>query len=295
MISAKVIADSWYWPDHRLTTLECTFHRFILPEVNTHRMFSRNAASSRAIPVAKQIERVKADPALPIFWGKNQAGMSAYEELELGEYDKNNCYWINSPRYDAREEWELASRDAIGSTERLMKIGLHKQLASRLLEPFMWTTMIISATEWDNFFSLRRPPGGVMDPQFPAQPEMQQLAIEMYKAINNSDPMQLGKGEWHLPYLNPEDYNLTIDKKLAISAARCARVSYLTHDGRRDIEKDLELAQKLSENRHMSPFEHQGLVVGDNNFHANFRGYRQYRWFVEEAIRRVTTFDSQDT
>jgi thymidylate synthase ThyX len=277
-IQAKVLCDSWNTATQdRLTTLEVKFHRFILPEVLTHRMFSRNAASSRAIPVAKQIAAVEEDPALPIFWGKNQPGMSASEEVDFDRLD-SRCHTVT-------EMWDLAVEDAVWHARRLAENGLHKQLVNRLIEPYMWTTMIISATEWNNFFKQRRPPGGKFDPKFPAQPEIQQLAIEIHNAIKASDPVWLKPGEWHMPLLNTDDSTLELPERLMVSAARCARVSYLTHDGVRDVEKDKTLAERLIREGHYSPLEHQALVGGN---YGNFKGFTQYRHFVERAKYVVT-------
>lgn len=271
MTSAKIIADSWNGKT-RLTTVEAKFHRFILPEVLTHRVFSRNTSSSRAIPLKLQIERILEDPAYPIFWGKNQPGMSAYTQIDDVML--------------AEELWIDSMNKAICIAAQLNEdCKLHKQLASRLIEPYMWTTMIISSTEWDNFFKLRHPGQDTINPQFPAQPEIQQLAIEIGKAMESSDPVFLKPGEWHLPYIDGDDRdNLSMNNQIKVSAGRCARVSYLTHDGVRDAQKDLELADKLASNNHMSPLEHQARCMGDDKFYANFRGFSQYRGFVERGL-----------
>ena len=143
--SAKVLADSISPDGVRLTTMEVTFPRIVLAEFNTHRMFSRNSASSRAIPVEKMIQRVLDDPFSPVWWGKNQSGMQAAEELS-GEALRL-----------ARQHW-LDARDFAISCVRLFQapeISLHKQIANRLLEPFLWHTVVVTATEWENFFALR--------------------------------------------------------------------------------------------------------------------------------------------
>ncbi len=263
---AKVIADSV--AKHtglRLTTLEVTFPRIVLSEFNTHRVFSRNSASSRAIPVSKQIDKVMDDPFVPIYWGKNQKGMSADQELTPEEQEVAIDYWLN-----ARDQAVAHARD-------MSHYGVHKQLTNRLLEPFMWQTCIVSATEWSNFFALRA------NPQ--AQPEIRVIAEMMQKVYNESEPTELAWGAWHLPYIDDKDYT-KIESMLhetsvvsydlrAISAARCARVSYLTHDGVRSLDKDMELFDRLASSGHMSPLEH--VATPANGWNGNFHGWLQFR------------------
>lgn len=261
--SAKVLLDSVSPAGSRLTTMEVTFPRFILPEVNTHRMFSRNSASSRAIPVKKLIDRVRRDPFIPDYWGANQAGMQASVELQG---------WR---RWVARQTWWLASRGAVALAKFFNWLGLHKQLTNRVLEPFAWHTVLISSTEWANFFALRAHPD--------AQPEIQTLAKLMIEAYNNSTPKLLMHGEWHLP-LVPDFEDLfvleghSIEDIKKISAGRCARVSYLTHDGEHDPEKDIELCERLVASGHMSPMEHVARPSRlANEFYGNFKGWLQMR------------------
>ena len=238
--SAKIIADSISPDGVRLTTMECTFHRFILAELNTHRAFSRNSASSRAIPIEKQIERVKENPAMPIYWGANQKGMQAHNELSGEDIGYSKQCW-DEANYQARLQ-------AI----RLDGTGLHKQLVNRLLEPFMWHTAIITATDWDNFFHQRCHPD--------AQPEMKALADAMQIAYFSHEPRLVNYGDWHLPYTSDLEWELfqlgynreTIEPLKRVSVARCARVSYLTQDGKRDIEEDLKLFERLTQGQHWS-------------------------------------------
>lgn len=264
----KVILDSISPSGVRLTTIAATFPRFILAEMNTHRMFSRNTASSRAIPVEKMIQRVKDDPFIPESWPKNQAGMQSSSTLSID--DATEC----------REYWIQACRTAIMRAEHLNDKGVHKQIVNRLLEPFSWTTQLITATEWDNFFKLRCHPD--------AQPEMQKIACMIRDAHEASTPEEIDYGWWHLPYLGDDWYagDTTPDiierwKKLCV--ARCARVSYLTHEGKRDIEKDLELFERLKESGHWSPFEHVATPLSSPkpSVQGNFRGWKQYRKEVE--------------
>jgi thymidylate synthase ThyX len=143
------------------------------------------------------------------------------------------------------------------------------------LEPFLWHTVIVSATEWDNFFELRCSPN--------AQPEIREAALRLKNAMDASSPQQLQHGDWHTPLLQPDEFGLELQTRKEISVARCARVSYLTHDGRRAIEKDLELFGRLKAEHHLSPFEHVATPAGDAAFHANFRGWLQMRREIEHS------------
>lgn len=294
---ARVLADSISPDGHRLTTLEVTFPRFILAEFNTHRAFSRNSASSRAIPVTKQIRRVLESPYVPIEFGSNQPGMQAGPAL------------TGKPREDAEEEWLSARDDAvrhvlaltakpgvIGPDDDLLPLleeieaavregkrsdhwlNVHKQVANRLLEPFMWHTVIVTATEWENFWHLRAHPD--------AQPEIQRTARMMLEAREASEATTVEWGGWHLPLIDDADREapeVNSGEDLAkISAGRCARVSYLTHAGKRDLGADLELHDRLVAGGHMSPLEHpaQPLSPGATQtdvWSGNFRGWRSYR------------------
>jgi thymidylate synthase ThyX len=263
--SAKVIEDSISPEGVRLTTMEVVFHRFVLAEFNTHRMFSRNSASSRAIPVKKMLKRVEEDPALPLSWPMEQSGMQGGESLTPGEIKYCEQYWLQ-----ARDVALMAARS-------LTDHQLHKSVANRLLEPFMWHTCIVSSTEWDNFFGLRCNPL--------AQPEIQAVAYAMQGALLLSTPNKVGyEGEWHLPYIQDDEIDMPTSTLCKVSAARCARVSYLTQDGHREIEKDIELYERLTaaDPPHSSPLEHvatpinphdhtQGRAVG------NFTGWAQLR------------------
>ncbi len=265
MIEAKIILDSISPKGVRLTTFELRFPRFILAEKNTHRVLSRNSASSRAIPVKKMIKDVINDPAIPVFWGKNQAGMQAKEELSGIKLKLAQCIW-KSARYPACFAAYVMS-----------KLGLHKQLTNRIIETWMWTKTIVTATEWDNFFELRM--------HEDSQPEFYVLATRMYEEMLKSKPTLIGYGEWHLPYISEEEKQTKPnDLLIKLSAARCARVSYLTHDGKKpDIEKDLKLYNSLvgSRPRHSSPTEHQATPNKNTKFDKNFKGWHQHRADIE--------------
>ncbi len=258
---ARVLLDSVAPNGVRLTTLEVTFPRFVLAEWNTHRSFSRNSASSRAVPTAKLIERVENDPVVPLEWGRNRAGMSACETL--AEEDAQA----------ARGEWLRARDDAAAHARRLLELKVHKQELNRILEPFLWHTVVVTATEWTNFFALRCAEN--------AQPEIRQPALLMREAMARSTPRIVPQGDWHTPLLQDDERLLDVETRKRVSAARCARVSYLTHEGTREIEKDLELYERLRSDRHLSPFEHVATPGEDRAFHANFRGWIQMRAEIE--------------
>jgi thymidylate synthase ThyX len=260
MIYAKVIADSINTEGDRLTTMEVQFHRFILPEFNTHRVFSRNSASSRAIPISRQIEKISKNPAFPVFWGVNKPGMQAEEELAFCDSVK------------ASKTWLKASKSAVKHAKKLEKLGVHKQTTNRLLEPFMWHKVIVSSTEWDSFFEQRCSPL--------AQPEIREVADLMKTAYESSTPALLIKGEYHLPYLTFKDLNFSRQDRIKMCVARCARVSYDNHDGSFNQLKDLQLFDRLAnaEPPHWSPMEHIATPSTKKlNNSGNFAGFSQVR------------------
>lgn len=262
--AARVLLDSLSEAGVRLTTMEVTFPRFVLSEANTHRMFSRNSASSRAVPTAKLIERAEHDPVLPLEWGRNKAGMQANEVLDDADAEQGRLVW-------------LAARDAaVEQAKSLLDLKVHKQVVNRILEPYLWHTIIISSTEWSNFFELRCAPA--------AQPEIRQAALHMRSALENSKPEPMKNGHWHLPLVQDDEReSVDLEDLKKVSVARCARVSYLTHDGTRDIQKDLDLHDRLKIERHLSPFEHVATPAPDASFHANFRGWIQMRASIENG------------
>ena len=301
MIKAQIITDSVSEVGKRITTLQLCYPRFIHSEFMTHRVFSRNASSSRAIPVAKMIEQVRNDPAMPVHWGKNQPGMQAHEEL------------TDESKADAIENWKQAALCAAEWAQYLMDDGAHKQIANRILEPFQWIHVVVTATEFDNFFELRA--------HEDAQPEIHELAIQMKAAMDASTPVLLQLGEWHLPYVTDKDYDAVaryrreamgmndleafddegITEMLCrVSAARCCRVSYLKHDGHPStIGDDLLLCDRLAGARpiHASPFEHQAtpdqqLQKSNGEFwwanghlHGNLVGWIQNRKLIEQSFK----------
>ena len=261
MISAKVIADSINSKGDRLITMECTFHRFILPEVNTYRMWSRNAASSRAIPLKRRIREVRVNPATPVHWGKNQRGMVAESVLEANDVDA------------ARYQWVKAANHAADVAEEFDNLNLHKQVAARILEPFLWHTSVISATDFSNCFAQRIHPD--------AQPEFQQLALKMKEAVDNSTPIPKNYDQWHLPYVTGAEEILNLDTKKKISVARVARSSYLNQD-KTDIDADIALYERLisADPPHLSPFEMVARPAGEFPVLGNYKGWHQLRHLI---------------
>lgn len=282
---AKIILDSISPNGDRLTTMEVKMHRFVLAEINTHRKFSRNSSSSRAIPLSKQVERVFENPAYPVSFPAEQPGMQGGDEL----------HGVDAQL--AKSLVETIRLDILGTiagyTDSLEQIygdsykehSLHKSVLSRYLEPFMWQTVIISGTEWDNFFAQRV--------SLLAQPELMQAAKAMQDTLRSSTPQEVKWGKWHLPYIDDETYvaadraGMSLEDVKKISVARCARVSYLTHDGKRDLSKDIELYDKLvsANPKHYSPLEHVATPSYDPALEANFDGWIQLRTLESQNER----------
>jgi hypothetical protein len=317
MISAEVICDSISEEGKRLTTYKLRYPKFIHGEAKTHRVLylgnegayitleqevgfnddqsiSRNASSSRAIPVPKSIEEIRSlNYASPVYWGREQKGMQAGEAF-VGA-DLKHIIWL----------WREAALSAADHAERMHLFGAHKSLVNRILEPYLHINVVATATEWDNFFGLRL--------HKDAQPEMRVLAIAMWEARKASTPRLLGLGEWHLPFVwkdggneqildgllppGNEEALTPLAQMIRISVARCARVSYESFETGKPsiIREDLKLYDRLlgAQPLHASPAEHQATpdvqvqVSGigmiwkhnflDRNEHGNFVGWRQYR------------------
>lgn len=273
----RIEADSVSPAGKRITTFVVTYPRFVHAELMTHRVFSRNSSSSRAIPVEKMIEQVERDPAMPVWWGKNQKGMQAHEQLSDVPVATGDGPEMLSALAAAKRKWLVARDEAVYWAKELLALGLHKQVANRLLEPWMWITVVVTATEWDGWFRLRAPASGPMDPAFPAQPELQQIAVMMRDEYAASRPQECLV---HLPFAQLKDQaeldNIADLPKICVG--RCARVSYLTHDGRRDPAADVELFERLQVAGHWSPFEHVAYASLDARRRSgNFFGWRQLR------------------
>lgn len=291
-ISAKIILDSICLGD-RITTMELKYPRFIHSEFMTHRVFSRNASSSRAIPVARQIEMIKEDPAMPIHWGKNQPGMQAKEEntalVDMSWRDDCAAYECS-----AESAWLTAMQYAVDVATALNNAGYHKQIVNRILEPFSHITVLVTSDQWANFFALRN--------HEDAQPEIRELAQKMLAAMEASVPCILNEYGWHLPYITDNDREAVYQKLkenritrdeprkeeinemlCAVSAARCARVSYLTHDKTvPTLDEDMTLFRRLTcaNPPHMSPCEHQAMHARRSA--CNFKNWSQFRHLIHD-------------
>lgn len=271
---AKVVTDSVAENSGiRLTTLEIQAPKFIDAEFEKHRMLSSNSSSTRAIPFSKAVNLAS---YFPFDVRKNEKGMQGYEKIS-----NENLNFFHS-------DLEIIK---VVIEHRLFKWKdkIHKQHLGRYIDPFTLQKKVVTATEWDNFFKLR-----LADD---AQPEMQELARLMKRAIEQSVPNDLAPGNWHLPYTNYID---NIKEIIFISAARCARVSYLNVDNSNpNVEKDLELANRLLESGHLTPFEHQATPANNwgfdefwdagishmdrhcNLWSGNLRGWIQNRKLIE--------------
>lgn len=273
----KVIADSVAPNGRRLTTITATYPRFIHAEVMTHRDRARNAASSRAIPWPKMMSAITETPVIPIRFGSEQKGMQTGGE-------------IDDPM--AAEGIWLAARDAaVSSAAALAALGVHKSICNRLTEPWMWITVVMSATEWENFFRLRCHPD--------AEIHFQKIASMIRETLASSVPAELGGGDWHLPFITAEDWAEAeakfedrsvgmaadisdVEEYLCrISTARNARVSYMTHEGKRDHSEDLRLFGDLVKGSgfgHWSAHEHVATPAFTAHERSGpFVGWRQYR------------------
>ena len=312
-ISARCILKSSFSgmfkiPD--LYTVVARYPRFIHAEAKTHRIIeiddacyefmqeislmddpnlSRNASSSRAIPVERLIEEAMTDPAMPVSWGANQKGMQAGAEIDTPiKSPWHPPHLVQGSMLRPDEAWLEARDRAVDMARAFMEAGYHKQIANRLLEPFTHITTIITATEWDNFFKLRR--------HSDADPTMKALANAIYDAMGApEDILEMPEYGWHLPFISREERGCFATGREAamVSAARCARVSYLRHDGSKPrLSDDIALSERLLSSGHMSPFEHQGRVpahddMGNHLKCGNFVGWHQFRKMVEpEPSRR---------
>lgn len=303
-IKATIIQDSMNGKGDRVTTFELEYPRFIHSELMTHRQFSRNAASSRAIPVDKMLDHIKNNPASPVHWGKNQPGMSAREELDI------------EAKSEAKHIWNHAARSAATYSKMLIDRGCHKQISNRVTEPFQIMKTIVTATNYTNWFWLRH--------HADAQPEIHELAKVMMDAIIRNVPMLIHPGEWHVPYVqrfrdglndnvlkyvDNTGYTLTTQEALEVSASCCAQVSYRKLDD--TLEKARDIFQRLihSEPKHASPVEHQatpmtqhealytvsrppewepGITHVDRDgkyWSANFKGFIQHRQLIPGQSR----------
>jgi len=277
MIQAKIIADSINNKGKRITSFVVTMPRIVLAELNTHRVLSRNSASSRAIPFIKMLEMVKKTPFVPIRWMKEHTGM------------QGNEFFTNEIEIAQLEKAYLEGRDnAVRTAESLSNLGLTKQIVNRGLEAYMWHTVILTATEFENYFALRAHEA--------AEIHIQKLAYVMLEEMNNSTPKLLQVGQWHIPFgdnmdeseifaqfenpaFDPEPEHMQ-NLKIKIATARCARVSYTVvgEEGKpNNYPNDIKLHDRLLSMGHLSPFEHCAQATDNEGWSGNFLGWTQYR------------------
>lgn len=204
-------------------------------------MLSRNSASSRAIPPEKLIDQIRQDPFVPEF-NHRVKGMGVGEALQ--------------DQRGAASVWLQAKDEAVRAAERLLALDVDKSRINRLLEPFMWHTVLVTATEWSNFFGLRT--------HEDTQPEFRHLAGLMQDVYNANPPWYCPAGKWHMPLVSVDELGAEPNYGYwkPIGTGRCARISYLTHTGQRDHVADVGLHNRLLHRRHMSPFEHLAQPFG---------------------------------
>lgn len=257
-ITANVICDSINEQGVRLTTFEIEYPRIVMSEFNTHRSVSKNSSSSRAIPVSKMLEHTQKVNLKPVYFGSKKAGMQAGKELDGGDL-------INAKLF-----WESALFDAVSWAKEFDELGVAKEVTNRLVEPFQLVKVVCTSTDWDNFFNLRLHPD--------ADPNICMLAYKMYLAMEESKPIKLKVGEWHLPYVNlgwngkgelcyaDDGFDFIIlEEAIKISAASCASVSYRTEG--MTLEKADKIFDMLikAEVVHSSPFEHLATPISPMN------------------------------
>jgi hypothetical protein len=253
-IVARLITDSISQNGKRFSTFELEYPRFIHSEFMTHRMISKNASSSRAVPIGRAIQNILDNPAFPVHWGAAQAGMQASNEL------------IGVPLDVAKELWRNGIEQSISLVKEFDDIGCHKQIAARWLEPGQIIKVVASGTDWDNLMWLRNDDA--------AQPEFHELAKCVQECFEKSTPELLYPGEYHIPYvttvrtqdgtrhyIDSNSDSLSLDDALKISASCTAQISYRRLDDTKD--KALEIFEKLFSGTkpHMSPTEHQGTPI----------------------------------
>lgn len=320
MISTKIVADSKNRQGDRLTTMLITFPRIILAELNTHRMLSKNSASSRAIPFEKMVNAVRSIGFTPIAWQKDHKGMQGTE-------------YFTDPEMLATLDidWNMAKIDAIERATLLHNSGVTKQYCNRMLEAYMMHTVLISGTEWENFFSLRCPQyqyqssgplyrswNDLVNSIFKsganrdvidalenmslidrlknntgqAEIHMMALAESMWDAYNASNPKELNSGEWHIPFEDQIADDIPIKDRIKLATAMAARTSYTIIGDEKIIsnEKLINIHDKMAKQDpfHASPFEHCAKVMADEEYHNFVKGY----WHMNGT---VSIFDTETT
>lgn len=273
-VNSQLIKSSVSEHGNRIDTFVVTCPVYVWYELLTHRLFSRNCSSTRAVPTTKLRKQVLDSPAIPSILTQYQKGMAANEVLSSDAYQL------------ALKEYEDVLAASIQAHSNLESLGVSKQDSNILLLPFIHFQGVVTSTEWNNFFNLRCNKN--------SRPDMRLLAESMYRNYNEASPELVKKGEYHLPFLTEDELTLPLEDKLSISSARCARVSYYLNIGeenqvKSNLEKDLERTKSLIENGHWSPLEHPATPLpvsskGKNYMVGNFVGWMPYRKeFLDES------------
>jgi hypothetical protein len=269
-ITATIIADSITPCGVRLTSVEAMIPTRVQSELNTHRAFSRNSESSRAISFAAQIAQVRTNPFIPARVYKESTRMFGRELVD------------DITLFEFQSDWRVRALEAAAAAELDYKRGIHRQTASMILAPFSWKRVIITSAEWDNFFNQRC----AVD----ALPEINDLAWSIYAAMQHSTPAQLDIGDWHIPYdptpeEAPNETSTALVHRQIVSVANCARVSYGNLGANKSMDEQLRLVWSLYNNKHLSPFEHiahVGLDSSNRGVSRNFAPpWEQFRAFIE--------------
>lgn len=296
-ISVRVVAHSKSaYSGKEIITFEYEAPKCILSEINTHRLFSRNAQSSRAVPIAKVIDGIRNNPVTPIHWGSNQAGMVAGEEIDAGV----TLYGQSYSELDRGAAWKVTAEEVADLMQAWETAGYHKQIVNRIGEAFTFVRGVITATEFDNFFHLRIHPA--------ADPFIQELARCMWEALQLSEAEVLYEGEWHTPYVeharclsdeliycqfltdNPEEFDqyvkegkryyfkannlyemFPLERAKQISAAACAQVSFRKLDLSDETVDRVYSRLVDEETPHASCVEHQASPIKEYMLHSTIQ------------------------
>ena len=302
-IKVEIVADSINSQGDRLTSMVLTYPRIIHAEMMTHRMFSRNASSSRAVPIQKMIEAVKNNTFCPFKFQKAHKGMQGSE------------YFTGQDKEDCIKLWLESAELALQQAEKMKEKGITKQIINRILEPYQYYTVLITGSKegWDNFFELRNPvyeteigvfkskrdalisyaEGGVManlpttDLEWlqinkgQAEIHIMDLSEKIYDAIQESTPKQLEENQWHIPFrdkINELYPNLTLEDKIKVSVGMAANTSYtVVGDGSIiTLEKATRIHNKCKDLSHSSVFEHCARAMSDVEYESYIKGKLSY-------------------
>lgn len=277
-VPPQLVLDSVSAAGKRITTFKLRYPKMVHGDFMTHRVFSRNASSSRAIPT----KRLSAGDVYVPEFRVNKPGMQPGE------------YLADDKMREAQNIWNVAADHCLLAAQKLSDaddLNVHKQWTNRMLEWFGYINVIVTATDYDNFIGLREE---LNEDDWPmAQDEIYFQATGIRDLLASSKPTLLSTDQWHLPFILDSEWEMSIDNLRRISAARCAGISYETVDGLpMTIERAEKICNKLLTSRrvHASPFEHQATPDPMNvspHLHGNLDGWIQYRKLIpHECIKR---------